>query len=195
MKKKCCRCKKEKLIEKFSKNKNSNDGYRWECKSCQGKYYKKFWTKNKEAEKIRKKKYRQQNKDKINLYNENYRKKNREKIKKRNEINKDKYKNNYLKNKYDISLEKYEQILKIQNNVCAICKEICLTGKCLGVDHCHRTGIVRGLLCSKCNRSLGGFNDSINLLLKAINYLKKWKWREEQQEKKSGKNDPTSGII
>jgi hypothetical protein len=42
------------------------------------------------------------------------------------------------------------------------------------IDHCHKTNKFRGWLCHKCNRSLGGFNDSIELLNKAIDYLKNW---------------------
>jgi len=39
------------------------------------------------------------------------------------------------------------------------------------IDHCHKTNEFRGWLCHKCNRSLGGFNDDVELLNKAINYL------------------------
>jgi hypothetical protein len=67
-----------------------------------------------------------------------------------------------------------------QNYVCAICgeSETCKDSRInkprsLAVDHCHQSGKVRGLLCTTCNKSLGGFKDNSVLLQKAINYLSK----------------------
>jgi hypothetical protein len=71
----------------------------------------------------------------------------------------------------------YDNLVKIQNGLCAICKKPETSSnqhvlqKRLAVDHCHKTGKVRGLLCSKCNRGIGYFNDSTDLLYKAIIYL------------------------
>jgi hypothetical protein len=73
----------------------------------------------------------------------------------------------YLKKTYNLSLEEYAKMLKEQNNVCWICKQ----KKSLVVDHDHDTGKVRGLLCNLCNTSLGGFKDSRDSLLKALDYL------------------------
>jgi hypothetical protein len=42
----------------------------------------------------------------------------------------------------------------------------------LSVDHCHNTGKIRGILCTKCNTGLGSFKDNIELLMNAIKYLK-----------------------
>lgn len=79
-----------------------------------------------------------------------------------------------LKKKYNISLEDYYKILDEQNNVCAICKKYNENSKhMLAVDHCHKTGKVRGLLCSHCNTGLGQFKDDTELLQLAINYLNK----------------------
>lgn len=88
-------------------------------------------------------------------------------------------KNGYLKRNYKITLDQYNQMLLDQNLVCAIClKEETSVDKKLGkvkdlaVDHCHTTGKVRGLLCWKCNTSLGKL-DSIEYLQRAIDYLNK----------------------
>lgn len=78
--------------------------------------------------------------------------------------------------KYGLTIEKYERLLKKQNNVCMICKgsneNLRWNGR-LAIDHCHKTGKVRGLLCDKCNKGLGQFNDDITLFKEAIKYLRK----------------------
>lgn len=79
---------------------------------------------------------------------------------------------NHYKRMYGISLEDYNKMLKNQNEVCAICSKVCITGRALAVDHCHKTGKIRGLLCAHCNTALGRFNDDPVMLEKAIKYLK-----------------------
>jgi hypothetical protein len=94
------------------------------------------------------------------------------------QLNPDKVKKNWFK-KYGISLTDFQLMIKQQDNKCAICKqpESAIDGKSkairdLSVDHCHKTGKVRGLLCSTCNRGLGYFKDQVDHLVSAANYLK-----------------------
>jgi len=75
---------------------------------------------------------------------------------------------NRLKRKYGISLEDYEAMFASQDGCCKICK---ISDEDLVVDHCHETGIVRGLLCSSCNWGLGNFKDNADLLQAAEEYL------------------------
>lgn len=80
-----------------------------------------------------------------------------------------------LKEKYGISLQEYDEILKKQNDRCAICgKKSNENGryKVLYVDHDHKTGKVRGLLCESCNFALGLFRDKIDIVENAVKYLK-----------------------
>src|SRR5262245_26753311 len=72
---------------------------------------------------------------------------------------------------YGISLEEYDTMLARQGGACAICKKKPDTGKSLCVDHCHVTGMVRGLLCHKCNSVLAFGNDDLDILRAAIAYL------------------------
>lgn len=80
----------------------------------------------------------------------------------------------HIKIKYNLSIEKYNEMLSEQNNKCAICSyEFGQKSGDTYVDHCHTTKKVRGLLCQHCNSGLGYFKDSNNNLKNAINYLAK----------------------
>ena len=79
------------------------------------------------------------------------------------------------KNKFGITLYDYNRMLKLQNNRCAICNGTATGNRRwsnLSVDHCHATGKVRGLLCNHCNIGIGHMKDDVELLEKAIDYLK-----------------------
>jgi hypothetical protein len=91
----------------------------------------------------------------------------------------DNKKEQYLKNKdyyykktYNITLNDYNEMFVNQGGCCAICnihqRDL---GKGLAVDHCHKTGAVRKLLCHHCNTALGNFRDNKDYLQKAIDYL------------------------
>lgn len=88
------------------------------------------------------------------------------------------YRNSRLKKLYGLTIEDVGIILKNQNYKCAICgQEISLFGSSkkltAHVDHDHKTGKIRGLLCQECNIGLGKFRDNTEYLLGALSYLKK----------------------
>jgi len=88
--------------------------------------------------------------------------------------NKNYHKAYLRKIKYDLSQEDYDLKLKEQNYSCAICdihKDD--YSKEFSVDHCHKTGKVRSLLCTQCNSGIGFFRENITLMKKAIQYIKK----------------------
>lgn len=72
---------------------------------------------------------------------------------------------------FGISYEYFLKMRNDQNNLCKICGQP-EERRNLSVDHCHKTGKIRGLLCSKCNTALGLFGDNVKSLLSAIEYLK-----------------------
>lgn len=80
---------------------------------------------------------------------------------------------NLFNREYGITLDDYELILLEQGNACAICNSRVADqrGHRLHVDHNHKTGLVRGLLCGKCNRALGYFDDSLERLYLAVAYM------------------------
>lgn len=86
----------------------------------------------------------------------------------------DSKRNSQLKNRHNITLIQYNQMFTNQSGNCAICNinQIKLKRR-LAVDHCHKTGKIRGLLCERCNVSLGNFNDNVETLKNAILYLSK----------------------
>ena len=72
-----------------------------------------------------------------------------------------KAKDKYLRANYHITYEQYCALREFQNYCCAICKKSETVFKCgLAVDHNHKNGQVRGLLCSFCNRKLGRWQDN-----------------------------------
>jgi len=89
-----------------------------------------------------------------------------------------------VKSRYKLTEEQYFALINEHDNRCGICKKYQseLT-KVLSIDHDHSCcpsafscgKCVRGLLCSSCNLSLGGFNDDINMLQLAIEYLNRYK--------------------
>jgi hypothetical protein len=89
------------------------------------------------------------------------------------------YMRNYdLKKSYNITVEDYDRMFQSQNGCCAICgkhkSELKMKIKNnLCIDHCHETGIIRGLLCDKCNRGIGLLEDSLKNIKSAVIYLEK----------------------
>lgn len=77
----------------------------------------------------------------------------------------------HLNRTFGISVEDYNNRLVAQNGVCKVCGKVNEDGRRLHVDHNHKTGIVRGLLCGKCNLAIGLLGDDVDLLKQAMTYL------------------------
>lgn len=108
------------------------------------------------------KQYKLDNRNKIQQYNNEY---DNTHINQRRE--------RYLLRTYGITLQHYYEIYQYYNGCCVICeKPLELFSHQTHIDHDHEDGSIRGILCENCNRGLGMFKDSTNLLLRAINYLK-----------------------
>ena len=95
-------------------------------------------------------------------------------VKARHQANPERTRNNDLKRNYGITIQEHQQMFEEQNGVCATCKS---PGdgkwKKLCVDHDHKTGKVRQLLCRRCNMILGQAYDDISLFEEYIKYLQK----------------------
>jgi hypothetical protein len=131
MTKVCSKCKQEKELEKFHKNKLGKYGLHHYCKSCNS-------------------------------------------IQKKKSYNYEKSKVLRISNKYNLTRHQVEELYISQNKKCKICNiESLMISKHKGlyIDHCHKTGKVRGLLCASCNKLLGDCKDSIEILKSSILYL------------------------
>jgi hypothetical protein len=74
---------------------------------------------------------------------------------------------------YGITAQEYWAIYEHQGKKCYICQRATGTRKRLSVDHCHKTGIVRGLLCQRCNRDvLGHLRDDPDAFRRGQEYLR-----------------------
>ena len=147
MNKECKKCGLEKPSDQFYKESRVKDGLSARCKSCCKADAKEAFRRNPEP-------YRQRARDAYD-YAER-----RERM---------------LLREYGMTAQDYTDLFEKQNGCCAICNTTesghNVTNHLL-VDHDHSSGTVRGLLCSSCNLMLGKAHDNVDLLTKAINYLK-----------------------
>jgi hypothetical protein len=172
----CRKCKVEKPFDEFSPH-HKDGNFNNQCKKCVSKNTREWALNNVERYKLRTREYYLNNKEKTKARTKKWAQNNRSRVNARanayNRANPDKVRNHGLKYKYGITLSEYNSLLLEQNSNCAICginqSEL---NRPLYVDHCHSTGKVRGLLCRKCNVSIGMLGDSIDLVEKSLIYLK-----------------------
>jgi hypothetical protein len=142
------------------------------------KVYNKEWReKNKEHHVEVSQNWRKANPDKVRAYQARRYQNHREELKKRSndwrKANSEKVHLAKIKRKFGITEEQYNFLRISQNDKCAICNNGGSYQR-LGVDHNHKTGQIRGLLCAQCNAGIGNLKDSIELLENSIKYLKKY---------------------
>jgi len=143
----CSKCKEPKPATEFYKSTMNSDGFSSHCRHCQ---------------KLMTRAWQAKNLDKIREYQGQWRDANREHSRHLGR------KSRAFK-KYGLSLEEYEK--RLGDGRCDICGK---PQKKPGLDHCHRTGQLRGVLCHSCNVGIGFFKDDPKLLAAAIAYLKKF---------------------
>jgi hypothetical protein len=161
--KQCSVCGEVKSTSFFYKHKLTKDGFRSKCKSCSQKQNRSSYEANSEQ-------YR--------LYAREYHANNREacvgKMRARYASNKDAYRRRALIASYGAGADEFYDTELAKDDKCRICgttEAECPKGR-LAIDHCHETGELRGLLCSKCNTAIGLLGDNCATLESAITYLK-----------------------
>lgn len=151
--KECCKCLSFKTLDQFSLDRSKKSGIRPYCKECQREYKKSYLKKYPDRVKESDRKYKEANKK------ENYRWDN-------------------LRQKYNLSEEDYNILLHSQDNLCKVCSKFLTYPH---IDHCHKTGKIRGILCPSCNTGLGKLGDTVEGVRKALEYLEEFEKRLEQE--------------
>lgn len=160
----CSKCKILKLLSEFYKHKKHKHGVSSACKECTRKQFNIS--------------YHTRPNQKIN--NIKYRNSLRGKKTRQGYVQTSGYKFNrrkyWLKGAYSLTPKQYNQILQSQNGVCRICGRLETSNNQYGlmrlaVDHNHKTGKVRGLLCQRCNQALGLTNENAETLQRMIDYI------------------------
>lgn len=144
----CTKCGKEKPLTEFGRHTHCKEGVETRCKECVRVRAKAWLINNPEKARAARKRYGQRHAARLSVI----------------------ARNTLLKRKYGLTTEQYDEMVRAQGGLCAICRKP-PTRRRLAVDHCHKTGTVRGLLCDPCNSSLGRLGDNQEGLLRALNYL------------------------
>jgi hypothetical protein len=156
-------------VDSFSVDRSRYDGLRWRCRSCSSKRTREIYAAlspgEKSARASKSQEWRDRNPDRIKGRGKRYYRANREKHNARN-----RFRNT------GVTQEQYDAAFALQRGCCAICKKPRTEQKrSLAADHCHASGVFRGLLCDNCNHGLGKLKDSPDLMLVAIEYLERWR--------------------
>jgi hypothetical protein len=143
----CRKCGLEKPEDEFSKSR------KYCCKPCYAAYFRFYYATNPQ-----------------------HRAKHRKRCAKWIEANRVKWmgcvRKNSIRRMYGITQAIADETLVAQGGACAICLEPITEENPPKIDHCHATGIFRGILCQACNTGLGLFYDSVESLQRAIDYLR-----------------------
>jgi len=132
------------------------------------KEYSHMWyLKNKKRILIERKEYRKNHIEKYKEYGRIWYQKNKNKIK-------EERKNYQLNYKYGITKADFNNLLLAQNNKCLICGQpLDLTNPHnVHIDHSHKRGVIRGILCANCNKAIGFLKDNPEYVYNAYKYLK-----------------------
>ncbi|OHB69014.1 MAG: hypothetical protein A2W17_09665 [Planctomycetes bacterium RBG_16_41_13] len=84
-----------------------------------------------------------------------------------------------LKKQYSLTIEAYDRMYREQQGTCSVCGDIkkhpatagAKRNEVLHIDHCHKSGKVRALICAHCNKALGLFKENVKSLQNAIDYI------------------------
>lgn len=148
----CSTCAEVKALDAFYRSSRSKTGRKSECIPCYKAKGSEYREREGVSERYRRRHIERRLKDPVKYYKES--------------------RDNQLRHKYGIDSGDYDAMLESQSGRCGICASR-PDGYQLYVDHCHKTGAVRGLLCRKCNSGIGMLGDTHESVRRALEYLEK----------------------
>jgi hypothetical protein len=160
--KRCKKCGRVKALDDFYKMAGMRDGHRNECKECNLAAKAARYRADPEPTKARVRKWQAENRERVAEWHRLYAESGRKAASDRR---------SYLKRKYGVTPEWYDETLAAQGGGCAICGRPPRDDISLHVDHDHKTGALRLLLCFSCNNLLGDVADDAGHLRAAAAYL------------------------
>lgn len=176
----CGDCKQIKAFPEFNKSSAIRDGMQRTCRECQRKYretkkehlrerQRQYQKTHPEVARRAQRRYRERHRDKVLASARNHARRIRKEQPHEQHL---KDRNSALRRNYKIDTKTYNNMAAKQGGKCLICGQKENRYKYLCVDHNHKTGKIRGLLCNKCNAAIGLVNENTDTLIKMIEYLK-----------------------
>lgn len=146
----CSNCGQVKTVESFyRKSAKTTRGWFWDshCIECRNLYSKDYAAGNRERRNSRLKKWRKNNPDGARQVD----------------------RSKHYRRAYGITVEEADRMKSQNDGKCYICNKATTR---LNIDHCHKTGIVRGVLCSACNLFIARINDDPEVAQRMVDYLR-----------------------
>lgn len=146
----CSKCNETKQRSEYHRDSSKGDGLCPQCKECKTATNLSWTAENRERQRETTRRWQEENKEQYAASKRSA----------------------HPKRAYGITLEQHDAILTLQRHQCAICyKPAAADDRTFHIDHCHTTGEVRGILCPKCNKGLGLFDDLPEVIMNAAKYV------------------------
>jgi hypothetical protein len=158
----CKKCGESKPLSEFYKATENRDGRRGECIACAKVIRRKWYDANQAKAVAAAQRWAERNPERVAAYREEYR--NRPERKRA-------MRDLYYRRTFGLTADDVDALIERQGGQCAICGRTPSRLASWHVDHCHETGVVRGILCIDCNQGIGKFHEDPSRLRAAADYL------------------------
>lgn len=162
MQKRCASCGLSKPKSEFHVRSRAKDGLSYYCKACAKVRSDEYLSRNIEANRARARRWREQNPEKAKATHDAWIARNRERAAKSHKFRQ-------LRHRYGLSQDQYESLMRESGGKC----QLCGSDQRLCVDHCHKSSVVRGILCLRCNTAIERIEEIPGFSRLAAEYLEK----------------------